>query len=265
MMSPKGLGWTIVDSLDTAMIMNLTSRVSDARNWVQQSLDYEQDQDVNTFETTIRMLGGLLSAHYLSTLLPGISSPGDDIYLVKAVDLADRLLGAYDSPSGIPCASVNLASRKGIGSYSDGGASSTAEVTSLQLEMKYLSNITGNNVYWRRVEKIMEVVDDAGVSDGLVPIFLAPDLGEFTSSEIRLGSRGDSYYGMLSSSLDDVSDANERRVPYRAVPANIGTGISRYVGRSSSRYPEASHRYYQACEAQHCCRTPKRHWWCSFT
>jgi hypothetical protein len=195
MMSPKGLGWIIVDSLDTTMIMNLTSRVSDARLWVQQSLDYEQDQDVNTFETTIRMLAGLLSAHYMSTLLPGLSSPGDDIYLVKAVDLADRLLGAYDSPSGIPHASVHLASQKGVGSHSDGGASSTAEATSLQLEMKYLSNITGNDMYWRKVEKIMKVVDDIGVPDGLVPIFLAPDSGEFTTSEIRLGSRGDSHYG----------------------------------------------------------------------
>jgi endoplasmic reticulum Man9GlcNAc2 1,2-alpha-mannosidase len=66
-MSPKGLGWIIIDSLDTMMVMNLTTRVTDARNWIEKSLDYNQDQDVNTFETTIRMLGGLLSAHYLST------------------------------------------------------------------------------------------------------------------------------------------------------------------------------------------------------
>jgi mannosyl-oligosaccharide alpha-1,2-mannosidase len=66
-MSPDGLGWIIVDSLDTMMIMNLTSRVVDAGNWIEKSLHYDQDQDVNTFETTIRMLGGLLSAHYLTT------------------------------------------------------------------------------------------------------------------------------------------------------------------------------------------------------
>jgi len=65
-MSPKGLGWIIVDNLDTMMVMNLTTRVADARNWIKENLDYDQDQDINTFETTIRMLGGLLSAHYLS-------------------------------------------------------------------------------------------------------------------------------------------------------------------------------------------------------
>ncbi|KAF2706131.1 glycoside hydrolase family 47 protein [Pleomassaria siparia CBS 279.74] len=197
MMSPKGLGWIIVDSLDTMMIMNLTSQLSDARLWLHRKLDYEQDQDVNTFETTIRMLGGLLSAHYLSTKLPGVSSRRDHIYLSKAVDLADRLLGAYDSPSGVPYASVHLKDRRGIVSHADGGASSTAEATTLQLEMKYLSNVTGNGIYWRKAEKVMQVVDNIGVDAGLVPIFISPQMGRFTTREIRLGSRGDSYYEYL--------------------------------------------------------------------
>ncbi|KAF2645607.1 mannosyl-oligosaccharide 1,2-alpha-mannosidase [Massarina eburnea CBS 473.64] len=197
LMSPKGLGWIIVDSLDTMMIMNLTSQLADARLWLHRKLDYEQDQDVNTFETTIRMLGGLLSAHYLSRLLPGVSSRRDSVYLSKAVDLADRLLGAYDSPSGIPYASIHLANRRGLVSHADGGASSTAEATTLQLEMKYLSNVTGNDIYWRKAEKVMEVVDNIGAPDGLVPIFIAPHSGSFTTREIRLGSRGDSYYEYL--------------------------------------------------------------------
>jgi hypothetical protein len=195
-MSPRGLGWIIVDSLDTMMIMNLTSQLSDARIWLQRKLDYEQNQDVNTFETTIRMLGGLLSAHYLSKVLPGVSSRRDQIYLTKAVDLADRLLGAYDSPSGIPYASIHLATRRGLVSHADGGASSTAEATTLQLEMKYLSNVTGNDIYWRKAEKVMQVIDGIGAADGLVPIFISPHTGRFTSREIRLGSRSDSYYGI---------------------------------------------------------------------
>jgi hypothetical protein len=30
-------------------------------------------------------------------------------------------------------------------------------------------------MYWRNVEKIMKVVDDIRVRDGIVPLFLAPD------------------------------------------------------------------------------------------
>lgn len=194
-MSPSGLGWIIVDSLDTMMIMNLTSQLSDARKWLNRGLSYDQDQDVNTFETTIRMLGGLLSAHYLSTQPPDVSSRRDYAYLQKATDLADRLLSAYDSPSGIPYASVNIGKREGIVSHVDGGASSTAEATTVQLEMKYLAHLTGKEEYWRKAEQVMKVVDDHRMQDGLLPIFIHPDTGRFRYQEIRLGSRGDSYYG----------------------------------------------------------------------
>jgi mannosyl-oligosaccharide alpha-1,2-mannosidase len=193
-MSPKGLGWIIVDSLDTLMIMDLTSELADARRWVSQKLDYDQEQDVNTFETTIRMLGGLLSAHYLAGALPGISSRHDDVYLTQAIDLADRLLGAYESTSGVPFSSIYLSSRKGIPSH-DGGAASTAEATTLQIEMKYLSNLTGNGIYWQKAENVMRVIDGNRAKDGLLPIFIDPHSGRFTTSENRLGSRGDSYYG----------------------------------------------------------------------
>ncbi|OJD14733.1 hypothetical protein AJ78_04959 [Emergomyces pasteurianus Ep9510] len=196
-MSPKGLGWIIVDSLDTMMIMNLTSQLGDARRWIHRKLTYDQVQEVNTFETTIRMLGGLLSAHYLAGQLPGVASGRDFVYLSKAVDLADRLLGAYQSPSGIPYASINLGTKQGIISHADAGASSMAEAATLQLEMKYLAYLTGNEVYWRKAEKVMQVLDENAMQDGLLPIFVDPNTGHFTTKEIRLGSRGDSYYEYL--------------------------------------------------------------------
>lgn len=204
-MTPEGMGWIIVDALDTMMIMNLTSRLTHAREWMTNSLTYEQDQEVNTFETTIRMLGGLLSAYYLSTEFPDLApltdddegAPGQDLYREKATDLADRLMGAFDSPSGIPWASVNLKTSKGVPSHADGGASSTAEAATLQLELKYLAKITGEVEYWEKAEKVMQVLDDNGAEAGLVPIFVYADSGKFRGENIRLGSRGDSYYEYL--------------------------------------------------------------------
>ncbi|KAK4696648.1 hypothetical protein P7C71_g1288, partial [Lecanoromycetidae sp. Uapishka_2] len=201
----KGMGWIIVDALDTLMIMNLTSRLSHAREWMSTSLDYDQDHEVNTFETTIRMLGGLLSAHYLSTEFPDMApltdddqgAPGEDLYLEKAADLADRVLGAFDSDSGVPYASVNLHTQKGKASHVDGGASSTAEAASLQLELKYLSMLTGEKNYWERAENVIKVIDDNGMEDGLLPIFIYATTGTFRGDNVRLGSRGDSYYEYL--------------------------------------------------------------------
>ncbi|KAF4309899.1 putative endoplasmic reticulum mannosyl-oligosaccharide -alpha-mannosidase protein [Botryosphaeria dothidea] len=203
-MVPGGMGWIIVDALDTLILMNMTTQLTHAREWVSTSLTYEKDHDVNTFETTIRMLGGLLSAHYLSTEFPHYApiviaegSGGEDLYLEKATDLADRLLGAYESKSGIPYASINLKTGEGIPSHADGGASSTAEATSLQLEMKYVAKLTGETNYWEKAENIMKVVDDLQPEDGLVPIFINPLHGIFQGSNIRIGSRGDSYYEYL--------------------------------------------------------------------
>lgn len=195
-MIPKGMGWIIIDSLDTLMLMNLTTQLSHAKEWVSQSLTFDQAHEVNTFETTIRMLGGLLSAHYLMNDLKLVPTGADeDLFLEKATDLADRLLGAYNSESGVPYASVDLKEMKGIPSHADGGASSTAEAATLQLEMKYLSKLTGESMYWKKAEKVIEVIDGIGAQDGLVPIFVYADKGTFRGKEIRLGSRGDSYYG----------------------------------------------------------------------
>lgn len=47
-----------------------------------------------------RVLGGLISAYDLS---------GDAVFLEKARDIADRLLPAWNTPSGIPYNLINLA------------------------------------------------------------------------------------------------------------------------------------------------------------
>ena len=86
----------IVDSLDTLMIMDCPEEVSRARDWIKNDLDYTFDYNVNTFETTIRMLGGLLSAYHFSN---------DDVIWIKRYNWPMHY-GAYDSPSGIICLSI---------------------------------------------------------------------------------------------------------------------------------------------------------------
>lgn len=48
----------------------------EARKWVANDLVFDKNVDVNLFESTIRILGGLLSAYHLS---------GDSLFLEKAV------------------------------------------------------------------------------------------------------------------------------------------------------------------------------------
>lgn len=53
----------------------------EARKWVSKQLRFQKDVDVNLFESTIRILGGLLSAYHLS---------GDALFLRKAVSVPAR-------------------------------------------------------------------------------------------------------------------------------------------------------------------------------
>ena len=97
-------------------------------------------------QTTIRVLGGLLSAYHFSG--------GDKLYLDKAVDLADRMLPAFDTPFGLPTTNINLGKREGIPDMDNNGWVSTAEATTLQLEFRYLSELTEDDRYWKAAEKV---------------------------------------------------------------------------------------------------------------
>lgn len=113
------------------------------------------------------MLGGLLSAHYLSDKGGSL----DPIYLERAQDLGDRLLAVFDSPSGLPTPSINLGKRLGILDADNNGLISTAEASTLQLELKYLSHLTDDESYWRAAENTMKTIKNA-MRGGLVPIML---------------------------------------------------------------------------------------------
>lgn len=60
------MGWTLVDSMDTLAIMGLSEEFTEAVDWVKNELNFDRATDVSVFETTIRELGGLLSAYELS-------------------------------------------------------------------------------------------------------------------------------------------------------------------------------------------------------
>ncbi|KAF9481228.1 glycoside hydrolase family 47 protein [Pholiota conissans] len=199
-----GIGFTIIDSLDTMQIMGLEDEYKRAREWIAMNMTFDKDGHFNTFETTIRILGGLLSAYHLSD--------EDAMYLEKAIDLADRILPAFDTPSGLPRSQINLQDRTGIDDPNVPGLVSTAEASTLQLELKYLSFLTDNDEYWEKAEKVMKTIKDERISGPLVPIYMNAQTGEFMLSEIRLGSRGDSYYEYL---LKQYLQTNRSEEVYR--------------------------------------------------
>ena len=78
----------------------------------------------------------------------------------------------FETRTGIPMTLVNLGLRQGIRETDHKGWVSTAEVSTLQLEFKYLSHLTGDQRYWDAVEKIMEVIKAARMHTGLASIYI---------------------------------------------------------------------------------------------
>ena len=104
-------GWaaTLIDTLDTLWIMDMREEFAEAVGAVKE-IDFTTTNadEVNIFETTVRYVGGLLSAYDLS----GGQYP---ILLEKAVELGDMLYAAFDTPNRMPitrwkwkkCAHIN--------------------------------------------------------------------------------------------------------------------------------------------------------------
>ena len=141
------------------VIMELEEEFNEALDWVKRQLPslLKQNVDVNLFECTIRALGGLLSAHALT---------GQQVFLEQAQDLGNRLMPAFDSPSGIPFSDVNI----GTGASHKpkwGSDSSTAEVTTVQLEFHRLTHITGDARFSRAADRVSDKI--AELSEAVSP------------------------------------------------------------------------------------------------
>nr|XP_043620861.1 mannosyl-oligosaccharide 1,2-alpha-mannosidase MNS3 [Erigeron canadensis] len=197
-----GLGATVVDALDTAMIMRLDDVAFEAGSWIEKHLPerISKKGQVNLFETTIRVVGGLLSAYHLSVVQQQgnhtYKGPNPSVYLENAKNLADRLLTAFtSSPTAIPFSDVVL--HDNTAHAAPDGLSSTSEASTLQLEFNYLSFLTGDPKYSVESMKVLEHMKTLPKVEGLVPIYISPSSGDFSGDNIRLGSRGDSYYEYL--------------------------------------------------------------------
>jgi len=141
------------------------------------------------FEISIRGLGGLLGAYSLS---------GEQIFLENAKRLADMLLHAFNTPSGMPMSQIDV----GTGAsrwHSWIHFAVLSEVTTVQMEMRYLSHVVGDNVYKKAADKAFDAVLMASGERGLIPLYLSTqgEVPRFGNSKISLGAMGDSYYEYL--------------------------------------------------------------------
>ncbi|MDH3251239.1 MAG: glycoside hydrolase family 47 protein [Ignavibacteria bacterium] len=172
-----------VDALDTMILMGLKAEADSTREFVVEHLSFDRDIEVKNFEFTIRLLGGLISGYQMT---------GDKRLLALAEDLADRLLPAFKSPTGMPYMFVNLKTGAVRGNISNPG-----EIGTLLVEFGALSMLTGKPVYYNTVKYALLQLFKTRSDIGLVGQKIDIETGEVTDTESHLTAGIDSYYEYL--------------------------------------------------------------------
>ena len=149
-------GWaaTLVDSLDTLWLAGMKNEFDEAARAVKDiDFTYSTQSTIPVFETTIRYLGGLLAAFDVS----GGKTGSYSLLLDKAVELADILMGIFDTPNRLPIMYYHwkpeFASQPHIA-----GNANLAELATLSLEFTRLAQLTGSNKYYDAVDRITDAL-----------------------------------------------------------------------------------------------------------
>ena len=234
---------TPVDALDTMMIMGLTQEADETREMIAKGLSFDQDIEVKNFEITIRLLGGLLSSYQMS---------GDQRLLKLAEDLGNRLLPAFNSPTGMPYMFVNLKTGK-----TRGAVSNPAEIGTLIIEFGTLSKLTGKPVFYDKAKRALTELFKRRSKIGLVGSSINVETGQWIDTTSHISGGIDSYYEyqlkcwllfkdkdcehMWKSSVQAVNkylaDDSKKGLWYAQVDMNTGKRIATHFGALDAFFP----------------------------
>ncbi|KAF6831046.1 endoplasmic reticulum mannosyl-oligosaccharide -alpha-mannosidase [Colletotrichum plurivorum] len=186
-------GWaaSMVDGLDTLYIMGMHDEFKHAVRTVA-LIDWANTTEsaANMFETTIRHLGGLISAYDLS---------GEPVLLAKAIELGDMLYMGFDTPNHMPPFWFKFSEAK-YGTQSVSTHESSAAGCSLSMEFTRLSQITGDPKYYDATERVKEFLvktqHDTKLP-GMWPTFLNYREEKVDDSAFTIGAQADSLYEYL--------------------------------------------------------------------
>ncbi|KAJ5662403.1 Glycoside hydrolase family 47 [Penicillium maclennaniae] len=144
----NGWGATLVDSLDTLWIMDLKDEFSEAVKAIKK-IDFTTSarEDIPVFETVIRYLGGLIGAY-------DISGQKYSELLEKAEELAEILIGAFDTPNRMPVLYYRWTPDHVARPHRASAKAALAEIGSLSLEFTRLAQLTKEDKYYDAIARI---------------------------------------------------------------------------------------------------------------
>ncbi|KAK0269498.1 hypothetical protein LTR35_014794 [Friedmanniomyces endolithicus] len=150
----NGWGATLVDSLDTLWMMGMRDEFEEALEHVR-NIDFTTSirSDIPLFETTIRYVGGLIGAY-------DISNARYPILLEKAVELAEVLYSAFDTPNRLPQTYYRWKPAFASQPHRATNRVVMAELGSLSLEFTRLAQLTGEPKHYDAIARITDAFEE---------------------------------------------------------------------------------------------------------
>ncbi|KAH8395705.1 hypothetical protein KR222_009941, partial [Zaprionus bogoriensis] len=188
---------TLIDALDTLATMGNFTEFRRVHTLLVEKMNFNRDINVSVFETNIRIVGGLLSAHLLSRragveLEPGWPCSGP--LLRMAEDVARRILPAFDTNTGMPYGTVNL--RYGVPN-GETSVTCTAGVGTFLVEFGTLSRLTGNSIYEEVALQAIYALWERRSPIGLFGNHIDVQSGRWTALDSGIGAGVDSLFEYL--------------------------------------------------------------------
>jgi hypothetical protein len=174
---------SLIDAYSTLKIMGFEDEAARIEAFVADTISFDKDIFVKTFEINIRVLGGLLSMYDLT---------GNEKILDKARNLADRMMSAFDSPSGLPFYYVNLKTGQVRGEVI-----CVAEAGTFIVEMGVLSYYTKDPKYYQAAKNAAQVIYSSRSPIRLISQNYNVLTGKARDSLSHVGCFVDSYYEYL--------------------------------------------------------------------
>ncbi|CRL00773.1 CLUMA_CG014027, isoform A [Clunio marinus] len=201
---------TLVDTLDTLVILGDLEEFESAVKLVIKNVQFDSDIIVSVFETNIRMIGGLLSAHVLVEYIQKEASMmlwyrGELLEMAK--DLGYRLLPAFNTSTGIPHARVNLKYGMKSEPLKHSRETCTACAGTILLEFAALSRLSGEPIFEARAHMAMDALwKIRNRSSDLMGTVLNVHSGDWIRRDSGVGAGIDSYYEYLLKSYILLGD-----------------------------------------------------------
>ena len=228
---------TLIDSLDTLFIMGDLEEFDRAIKTIVNSVSFNSDIVVTTFETNIRIVGGLISAHVLAKIVQEFESNNknndrellwyNNELLNMAVDIGNRLLPAFKSPTGLPHRRINLKYGMDSKHMIPKQETCTACAGSMILEFAALSRLSGIPEYEEKASLAMDVLwKSRNIQSDLMGSVINVDTGSWVKKETGIGGGIDSYYEYLAKAYLLLGDP---KYLYRW--NKHYAGIMKYIGK----------------------------------